>query len=684
MKYEDFDLMIKRDGDAYWAKVTHSLEGEPSIIFKNPFSDDELEQLLSLFSRPGQNPQTAEDAARVFGGRLFDAVFADDINVCLRVSLSKVGEEDCGLRIRLHLSDVPELAALPWEYLFDGFGFLARSSKTPVVRYMDLPKPNRTLTVKLPLRVLVMISSPDDYPSLEVQEEWKRLNKSLKDLIANKLVDLVLLEDATEAALRIQLRRDPPYHIFHFIGHGGYDVESGDGFLVFEQKHDEDDDESKDKKVSSSLVKGRKVAHLLSDHASLRLAILNACDGARASLTHPFGGTAQSLVRASIPAVIAMQFPITDDAALDLAAELYRAMADYLPVDAALAEARSLMSESEWGTPTLHMRSPDGCLFRKEPPPPRVDPECDPRPVNEIYFQLMVDAAREGKLVPFLGPRANLCGRAEGDDWEQTPYAPSDVELAKYLSKKTRTPESVQDLVQVSQYIELKSSAYLTRELHTILTKPFVASPLHVFLAKLPGVLRETVKSPRYPLIVTTNYDNALERAFDEANEEFDLVTYMAGGENRGMFCHKPPAGDPAPIPMSNTYDSLSLDKRTVILRIHGAVDPADSQRDSYVITEDNYIDYLTREDFFNLVPPTLGNQLLRGSLLFLGYRLRGWNLRIIFHRIWGIEGPRSESWAIEPDLDAQDHDFWNKRNVKIFNVRLQEFIREMEQRFDM
>src|SRR6185295_9477378 len=103
------------------------------------------------------------------------------------------------------------------------------------------------------------------------------------------------------------------------------------------------------------------------DHGSLRLAVLNACEGARASAEDPFSGVAPSLVRQGIPAVIAMQFEITDAAAIQFGHEFYQAVADGYPVDAAVTEARkgifSADNDLEWATPVLYMRAHDGMIF---------------------------------------------------------------------------------------------------------------------------------------------------------------------------------------------------------------------------------------------------------------------------------------------------------------------------------
>ena len=107
---------------------------------------------------------------------------------------------------------------------------------------------------------------------------------------------------------------------------------------------------------------------MLADHRSLRLVLLNACEGARGSERDIFSSTASILVRRGLPAVLAMQYEITDQAAIEFARAFYEALADGLPVDAAVAEARKAVSLAvtntvEWGTPVLYMRSPDGVIF---------------------------------------------------------------------------------------------------------------------------------------------------------------------------------------------------------------------------------------------------------------------------------------------------------------------------------
>src|SRR5206468_1927865 len=101
-----------------------------------------------------------------------------------------------------------------------------------------------------------------------------------------------------------------------------------------------------------------------------------------------------------------------------------------------------------------------------------------------------------------------------------------------------------------------------------------------------------------------------------------DLVTYVADGEEQGRFRHLSPDGRVRLIDRPNKYLGLS-EQRPVIIKIHGAVDRVRSDRDSFVVTEDDYFGYLTRGDLSNLIPVTLAAKLRHSHLLFLGYDLQ-------------------------------------------------------------
>ena len=360
MEYRDFDLLIERSGQGYRAQVLESPAGQATADFTLPFSDLELENVLLRLGRPVRTVRRLESTemstAKSFGAALFNAAFSGDVRACLRSSMDEAKRENVGIRVRLRLAD-PALADLPWEFLYlqSVNRFLALSVHTPLIRYMDLPEVVQPIAVSPPIRVLAMISSPTDYPSLDVEGEWQRLNDALADLIKAGTLSLERMEEATLAALQRRLRRSQ-YHIFHFIGHGEFDQTLQEGVLLLERE-----------KQRGHRVGSQYLGMLLHDHESLRVAVLNACEGARSSKQDPFAGSAQTLVQQGIPAVIAMQFEIADDVAQTFAHDFYGALADSYPIDAAVTEARKAIfamgREVEWATPVLYLRAPDGRIF---------------------------------------------------------------------------------------------------------------------------------------------------------------------------------------------------------------------------------------------------------------------------------------------------------------------------------
>ena len=361
--YLNFDLWIGRTAEGYRAKAVDSFGREETVAFQMPFTELEVENFWLRIGRPRRGMRRVQspevEAAESLGGRLFESVFHGELLSCFRASLEEAKSTHAGLRIRLRLAEVPELADLPWEYLYDQrFDlFLGLSRSTPVVRYLELPARVQPLVVEPPLTMLVMLASPSDYESLEVEREWTQLNEALADLRTRRLIELQRLEGATLPNLQRRLDGGE-IHIFHFIGHGGFDERTQEGVLIFE------DESGRGKPITSD-----QLGVLLHDHTSLRLAFLNACEGARPCPKDAFAGIAQTLIQKGIPAVIAMQSEIPDEVGATLAQNFYSALAAGNPVDAGLTEARKAIffqGSVEWGVPVLYLRAPNGRIFDLE------------------------------------------------------------------------------------------------------------------------------------------------------------------------------------------------------------------------------------------------------------------------------------------------------------------------------
>jgi nucleoid-associated protein YgaU len=301
---------------------------------------------------------SADDVRRV-GEQLYRSLFSSGhrpaFDRCLRSVDAQRGE---GLRFLINTTDAPDLARLPWEFLYDPVrdDFLFSDRMKPVIRWLDIDQPPPLLVVHPPLRLLIAVASPRDRPELSVSEEIAHLDAALRDLVDEGVVETVRLEHATLERLDDALLKHAP-HVLHFIGHG--DFSGGEGVIVLE---------AETPAGQADPISGRRLGVLLRNHlGSLRFVFLNSCLGAAVSVGNPFGGVAQSLIQRGIPAVIAMQFPIPDRAATELARHFYRYLAAGLPVDAALTSVRAFLYAKgygvEWGAPALYMRTPNGRLF---------------------------------------------------------------------------------------------------------------------------------------------------------------------------------------------------------------------------------------------------------------------------------------------------------------------------------
>jgi DNA-binding SARP family transcriptional activator len=285
-------------------------------------------------------------------------------------------------------------------------------------------------------------------------------------------------------------------------------------------------------------------------------------------------------------------------------------------------------------------------ILRGTVPRPRAaQPEAD-----DVHFEKVAEAALAGRLVPVLGADTALLGEE--------------------LATRFAYPDDGRDLARVAQFVALtKGSGPLHDELRALLDATAGPTALHRCFASLPPLLRE--RGLPHQLLVTTSYDLALEQALLEAGEQFDVVAYIAAGRDRGRFCHRAPDGTTTVIDVPNTYATeLSLAERTVVLKLHGGLEPDDE----VVVTEDDYICYLARGDVASAIPVALAAKLRRSHFLFLGYGMREWSLRLVLDRMWGGEVPSYRSWAVVPEGHPLERSFWQARDIDLLELPLPDY----------
>ena len=322
---------------------------------------------------------------------------------------------------------------------------------------------------------------------------------------------------------------------------------------------------------------------------------------------------------------------------------------------------------------------PEARVAREEPEDVSLSPDAAH---CEMVLRYMVQG---GDLVPLLGS-ALTEDRTEPNEGRMPP--PDAEAIAAYLAERFGIKQARLDLPEIAQYVYVTMGRPdLYRALGQILTADYEPGPVHRFLARFPRTLEELGLNKQYQLIVSANLDTALEQAFDEEHEPYDLAVYMASGLDKGKFVHFPAEGAPTAIDHPNSYTGFPIGidyelARTVIVKIHGAVDGTIGDyrwRENYVITEDHFIDYLCKGPIESLVPVQILDKLRDSHCLFLGYAIRDWTQRVFLRRIWPGGRSGTKSWAVKNDADMFEQQFWMSSEVSLHKNRLTNYVEGLD-----
>jgi len=265
------------------------------------------------------------------------------------------------LRLRLDIEPA-DLAALPWEMLYDGKNWLAVDGHRSIVRTTAKQTQVDSLAVNK-LNILLVGASPKNLPDLEIQriEEIDRLlNEAVeKKQLKRQQIECKQLLDATWEQVSHELARNY-YHVLYFIGHGTPTeiyFDDGEGVAI-KDGH---------KPGDSYAITVPMLADALKKNSNLRLLFLAACDTAKYEQGSSFA--TNLLAQTSLPVLVAMQAEVDDDRANLLAARFFIALASFDEVDVALTEARTALQTSDdispdAFAPVMYLQAHDGRLFK--------------------------------------------------------------------------------------------------------------------------------------------------------------------------------------------------------------------------------------------------------------------------------------------------------------------------------
>jgi len=368
--YLDFYIEVTELNAPEYQIRVRSKAGEARADISFPYTNAQLDAelvrlesaILYVHTQTRRLLPPHEEAVRKLGIRFFEFLLPNDNGVrSLYYECQKLAEfEGKGVRLNLLIRS-PYLSTLPWEFIYDPrtADYLALDPFTPLVRYPEIAQSTSPLLVTPPLRILGLVANPKDLTWIDVDAEKQQIQEALQSLIERRLIELIWLPDQTWRKLQQWMRPNyGPWHIFHFIGHGEFDLHRDEGRIFLTG------DDGRSKGISATEL-GRLLRF---QRGTLRLALLNACEGARGGKLDVLSSTAATLVLGGLPAALAMQYAISDAAAIEFARTFYESLTDGLPIDAAMSEARKAISFTmantlEWGTPVLYLRASDGRLF---------------------------------------------------------------------------------------------------------------------------------------------------------------------------------------------------------------------------------------------------------------------------------------------------------------------------------
>ncbi|GKT07138.1 SIR2 family protein [Desulforhabdus sp. TSK] len=303
-------------------------------------------------------------------------------------------------------------------------------------------------------------------------------------------------------------------------------------------------------------------------------------------------------------------------------------------------------------------------------------------------YSVIAKALSGGRVVPIIGAGISHSGRPADAHWNpQAPeFLPSGVELSHFLADDTGFPseEERSQLAEVASYYEaFQTRATLRERLRQVLGPGALAG------ASIPSLYQFLAEAPRPLLIVTANYDTQIERAFYAARKPYDLVVYTADRKDLANAVLWWPHGAALPeTPAPNALD-IDLETTTVIFKMHGSILPETDEWDSFVITETDYVELLSRMASRSAIPALFATHCRDRNLLFLVYSLRDWNFRTILQslnrffakRVANYGEEEIPSWAIDEHLSELETKFWQKRGVYPYEISIDEFVTTLRAR---
>ena len=623
------------------------------------------------------------------GQKLFDILFGDGK---LRNAWAEARGQAPQRRVRLRIDPgAAELNALPWESLTENQVMLAAHADTPFSRYLSIALPWSGEVEERPIRVLVVISNPDDLeeqydlPPVDVDAEREVLESALaavSNSVGEDELEVTFLDaPATPEKLEEKLREG--YHVVHFVGHGAFSARRGQAALYMQ------DGEGRGRRV----LDGELASIIARQSMRPQLVTLIACQSATRSTADAFTGLAPKLVSVGVPAVVAMQDAITVETAQSFESTFYQRLLEHGFVDQAINEARSTLltaGRSDAAVPVLFMRLTSGQLWGAE---------ADVRGLvlgakqPRIFWSGLIKNIERGKCTPLIGPRAHsqwLPQPADiARDWaEEHGYPFKDREdlarVAQYIVSSQGEEFAREDLLDTTMrlFIDRLPEGLKPEDEYDTLTELIEAVGWQDVTSDDPNEVHKVLASLNLPLYLTTNVDSCMTEAL-KAN----------GREPAREICPWNEYLDGMPSLFEDDPDYEPTKEAPLVYHLFGN----DQQVDSLVLTEDNYLDFLVQTAAApERIPPHIWAALTNSSLMFIGYSLNDWEFRVVMRGLVATRQQRRrfKHVAVQLELDDMEatdteavqsflQDYFQDAEINVYWGSLQQFVAELREQWE-
>jgi hypothetical protein len=299
-------------------------------------------------------------------------------------------------------------------------------------------------------------------------------------------------------------------------------------------------------------------------------------------------------------------------------------------------------------------------------------------------YGLIAQALTEGRAIPFLGAAASNAGVPDGPS-----RLPDGAGLASQMIKQWEGyPGGENDpLTQVAQFYEecVAGRPDVYRHLRGL----FFEQQRNAAPPPTAMLIAEVKPPSDSPFVVmTTNYDCQIEHALEQADRPYAVViqvtTPWSHAPNKLWIRRSDTTGFKAIKTQDFTLREYA--GMTLLYKLHGGfAEELDDDEDTLVVTEADYIRFLASLATKTLPPNAIVTHILRDRrLLFLGYSLADWNLRVILHQL-NARRPRGrpveKSWGVRMNVSPLEQAFWEKRDVVLFDMDLARFVAQIRQK---